>query len=229
MKHSRLAVLAVVLSLGICSGANATYVGNDPANKVDPSGDITITNSCSSGNSTCGATTRVLKARNDAVTPKINALHDDQQIQMRDGSTMSGVQLKTIWNNTTLNLTDTQSDFGNGGAGANQISRDTSGNFKSALVNMNAAQAWSYAAHGMSAQNFLLFHETGHGTPSGLKATDDSWKHFGRGLVPGKTWGPSDPDWQRNETTANDAARAISGTVGEPISNPTSTTFTPEQ
>lgn len=194
-----------------------------------PTGLLTITNSCSSGNSQCSTTARVLKARNNAVTPKINALNDDRQIQMRDGSTMTGAQLKTIWNNTTFNLTDTQSSFGNGGAGANQVTIDTSGNFKSALVNMNASQAWFYAAHGLSAQNFLLFHEAGHDTPGGLKATDDTWKHFGRGQISGKVWGPGDPDWERNETTANDAAKAIGGTVKEPISNPTSTIFSPEQ
>ena len=47
VKHFKLAILAVVLSLGICSVADATYVGNDPANETDPSGEYQY--SCETG------------------------------------------------------------------------------------------------------------------------------------------------------------------------------------
>lgn len=91
-----------------------------------------------------------------AVDEEIDKIPDARVFQLPDGRTITGAEIKAIWNAMSFNVTHNVL-YGPGRAGANV----------NGAVSINASAITGYAAHGSAGTNYLLLHEIAHVTPAG--------------------------------------------------------------
>jgi hypothetical protein len=195
------------------------YVGNDPLNGVDPNGLVKIVNSCSSQNSKCSKAAAALETRNKELTKKINALDDKKEIRLKDGTVITGAQVKEVWNNTTIELSEKpEESYENDGVGSNTVQYDSHGNFASALVEINGNRAYDWVTYaGDAGANMLLLHEIGHDVPAGLRERNRQWDSYYKRVGNVRSWGRSQREWWMVERSANANAKAIARSIDEQV------------
>jgi uncharacterized protein RhaS with RHS repeats len=204
-----------------------TYVGNDPADRTDPMGLFAVDSSnCST--TECTQAANNLTAVNNKYTSKVNGLKDDQKIKLKNGKSMTGGQIKSLWNKSTISLTDKTADFGNSGTGANSPTNvDSEGNVMSFLLVMNGHAAYqaTTSANVPGGDNLgalsLVFHEIGHNAPGADDYQTQLHQSFAAGLtssgLPFREWNKGDSEWRDNERNANANAAAMMRNLNIPF------------
>ncbi len=203
------------------------YVSNSPTNFVDPSGlacgtrdekgNCVVLNGVdpSSANyKDAQQAQRALQDRANALDKKVNALKDDQKVVMKDGTVLTGKQVKDAWNSTTIKITDTTENYGPNSGGANY----------GQIAEVRVDTALGYLKFGDAGANFLLLHELAHNTSAGVASSSANWSDWGKsGGSPNDVYGYKMSKWFRNnERMANRIAKGVADSIDEPIlGNPT--------
>jgi hypothetical protein len=237
MTKSRLAILTAVLLWSSGSAAQArflqvdpvgyqddadlyTYVKDDPVGKADPSGrcaDHYSNGTCkvnvSAATGVAGAAAgRRLESVLNRYDGAVNALADSGSHDIKDAAghvigSMTGAEIKAVWNGTHFNVTATAPNNGGAGGGTGGAWTGTTFSGQSNLTPKaitdyaNAASARNESADvGLST---LTFHELSHET------------HFGEALTSQYPVTPT-LSWPREQGTSS-AGKAMSGSVGAPF------------
>lgn len=146
----------------------------------------------------------------------INKLKDGAKIAIVDHNgkaigTMTGGEIKSVWNGTHFRVTSEQ--FDNGGAGGGTSGEWGLGGFRGNTgLNPQAVASYEKGAtsRGLSAQtgvNTLIFHELGHLTHFGVDLSD----RYPATNQPGAEF------WRREQPTSS-AGASMAGSVGAPFS-----------
>lgn len=136
-----------------------------------------------------------------AVDEEIDKIPDTRVFQLPDGRTITGAEIKAIWNNMSFKVTHNVF-YGDGRAGANV----------NGVVSINAAAITGYAAHGAAGTNYLMLHEIAHVTPAG-QAYDAKFLSDYKSRTGDKEatlYGPAANEFKDNERYANEIARIVS-------------------
>lgn len=146
------------------------------------------------------------------VDQEIDQIPDNKVFALPDGRTITGAELKAIWDSISFHVT-TNRPYGPDRGGANS----------NGLVALDSASITRYAAHGLAGMAYVVLHEFGHTTPSG-KAYN---QQFGTAYTArtGDTgylrYDSTAPEFVSNEKYANEIGRIIAtGTLLPYMSTP---------
>lgn len=148
-----------------------------------------------------------LAAAITAADDAIDNLADNAVITLANGQTITGAQVKAVWNSISFHVT-TGMDYGAGRGGANS----------GGVVAIGATTVNGYAAFGSNGMNFLLAHEIAHNTAVGMAANQSFWgQHLAAGGNTGNFMPGTTGFFEQNEIFANNTASLIATAAGLPI------------
>lgn len=148
-----------------------------------------------------------LQANLGRISGEIATMVDGVVVTMPDGKTMTGAQLKSQWNRMVWFVTDASYGKGKGGAGYRV------GRLIHIYLSLEGIEYYSSTEAGW---NYMVFHEIGHWTASGVASNLAHYKNWNS--VDGKgTYDLSDLDFELNEIFANQTAKVFTDALGIPI------------
>jgi hypothetical protein len=145
------------------------------------------------------AAAATLAAAITSVDDAIDNLPDNAVIRMPDGSTMTGAEIKALWNSMSFHVT-TGVNYGAGRGGANH----------GASVAISSETVNGYFAHGANGLNFLLLHEIAHNTAFARSSYNAFWaSHLAAGGTASNFHPGTTGYFEQNERVANNVARIL--------------------
>lgn len=138
-----------------------------------------------------------------AATQAINEIPADAQITLSNGDTVSGAELKLLWQSTDFTINDNAIYENGSGRG------EADYNHGDPMVSLNIDNLVGYNVHGAEGMNYLVLHELGHMTSAGREMNQ---LVYADGILE-----EGSPEWIENERIANDIAKAIGDHAGMPI------------
>lgn len=185
--------------------ANTIPVSTDPIPDTNPDGPdvgIDVTNETNRQHVLEWA--EKLKAGIELLDAKFAALSDSATFMMKDGTTVTGAEVKSWWQHLDFRVTDRAFLPGMGGAVVDGVS------------NINWVTIATYSIWDANGLSFIILHEFVHTTPFGERMRDAA---FGMHVLFGgmdADYDPSDYWWDVNEEATNWAAREIMEGFGIP-------------
>lgn len=209
--------IPLVWSFGFGGNPGTTLDNPEPSDNASISVDVNISRTLSDVEKNA---IEQLKTTVDQLTFWFDGIDNNATMQLSDGRSVSGSELKSIWSMTDFVVNDNVT-YGNG---TTRSEADWNGG--NPFIQMNLGQLVNYVNH-PGGMNYLILHELGHMTSAGRDMNSSVWAD---GVY-------TVDETNANEQYANDIARGIANSVGAAIvdnptygyggSNPTFTTPAP--
>jgi len=178
--------------------ADTVPLSNDPIPDNNPDGpDVGIEVTDEANRQHVLEAAEKLKAGIEVLDPKFTALSDTQTFMMKDGTVVTGAELKAWWQSFDFRVTDRPFGPERGGAVANGVSN----------MHWSTVNTWGYwDANGLT---FIILHELVHGSPFGERIRDAAYAMHLLFYGVENRYEASDFWWDVNEEAANWGAREI--------------------